>query len=283
MGLELNKLVEESVLLIKRAEKLAMAMQPNQGFCVGFSGGKDSQVLLELVKMAGVKYRAVYSVTTNDPADNVRFIRTHYPEVEFSVPSESFFQMVARVGVPSIKRRWCCAVLKEREGLGSVVLTGVRASESNKRATYTEVCRWKKHAGDGGALDLEVMEAREFRCVGGKDKIMIYPMLRWSERNVWDFIRHQGLPINPCYEYRSRVGCVFCPFAKSSEIIAYCEAHPKLKRAFLNAIEKNLHHRDGDRKFESAEDLFEWWLSKDTYKVWSLKKKQLQIDFSNLK
>lgn len=280
MALELNQLVEESVLLIKRAEKLAMAMQPKQGFSVGFSGGKDSQVLLELVKMAGVKYRAVYSVTTNDPADNVRFIRTHYPEVEFSVPSESFFQMVARKGVPSIKNRWCCSILKEREGIGSVVLTGVRASESNKRAKYTEVCRWKTRAGESGALDLSEMEAHEFRCVGGKDKIMVFPILRWSEQNVWDFIQHHGLPINPCYKYRSRVGCVFCPFAKNKEIISYCETHPKLKRAFLNAIEKSLHSRDGVSKFASAEELFEWWLSKDSYKEWSLKKRQLLIEFS---
>lgn len=280
MALELNQLVEESVLLIKRAEKLAMAMQPEQGFFVGFSGGKDSQVLLELVKMAGVKYRAVYSVTTNDPADNVRFIRTHYPEVEFSVPSESFFQMVAKKGVPTIKRRWCCPILKESGGNGSVVLTGVRASESSKRAKYPQVRRWKRHAGESGALDLSEMETNEFRCVGGKDKIMVYPILRWSEQNVWDFIRHQGLPINPCYEYRSRVGCVFCPFAKSKEIISYCETHPKLKRAFLNAIEKYLHSKDGVSKYASAEDLFEWWLSKDTYKVWSLKKRQLLIEFS---
>ena len=84
------------------------------GVYVSFSGGKDSQVVLELVKMARVKYRAVYNVTTNDPADNVRFIKSKYPDVEFSVPKESLLQMIQRKGVPTMFNRWCCAILKEK-------------------------------------------------------------------------------------------------------------------------------------------------------------------------
>lgn len=75
--------ISDSIALIRKAERLALALNPERGFHVAFSGGKDSQVLLELVKMAGVKYRAVYNVTTNDPPENVYFIRKHYPEVVF--------------------------------------------------------------------------------------------------------------------------------------------------------------------------------------------------------
>lgn len=64
-GLEMTK-EEASIELIRRGEKLALSMNP-EGYFVGFSGGKDSQVLLELVRRAGVKYKAYYSVTTNDP------------------------------------------------------------------------------------------------------------------------------------------------------------------------------------------------------------------------
>lgn len=84
--MNLNEKINYSIALIRKAEKLSLAMQPDKGFHVGFSGGKDSQVVLELVKMAGVKYHAVYNVTTNDPADNVRFIKNHYPDVEFKIP-----------------------------------------------------------------------------------------------------------------------------------------------------------------------------------------------------
>ena len=67
--------------------------------------------------MAGVKYRAVYNVTTNDPADNVRFIKHHYPDVEFSIPREVYFQLIAKgKRVPTMFNRWC-ALFKETAGV----------------------------------------------------------------------------------------------------------------------------------------------------------------------
>ena len=64
--------IEYSLNLIKKAEKLALKLS-DKGFYVGFSGGKDSQVALDLVKRAGVKFEAYYNVTTIDPPENVYF------------------------------------------------------------------------------------------------------------------------------------------------------------------------------------------------------------------
>lgn len=232
----LQEKIDHSIALIRKSEKLALTMQPDEGFHVGFSGGKDSQVVLELVKMEGVKYRAVYNVTTNDPADNVRFIKHHYPDVEFSIPEKSYFQLIAQKGVPTMFNRWCCALFKETAGVGCVVLTGVRKEESRKRAAYEEVGKWSRQKDKKESVDLDKMEANEFRCVGGKDKFMVYPILEWTEKDVWDFIAMRGLPVNPCYKTHKRVGCVFCPFARPKDIRAYCETHPQLKAAFIHAI-----------------------------------------------
>ena len=254
----LQEKINHSIALIRKAEKLALAMQPDEGFHVGFSGGKDSQAVLELVKMAGVKYRAVYNVTTNDPADNVRFIKHHYPDVEFSIPEKSYFQLIAQKGVPTMFNRWCCALFKETAGVGYVVLTGVRKEESRKRAAYEEVGKWGRTKDKKESVDLDKMEANEFRCVGGKDKFMVYPILEWTEKDVWDFIALRGLPVNPCYKTHKRVGCVFCPFARPKEIRAYCETHPQLKAAFIHAIDRyRERERERDRqKLPSAEDYF---------------------------
>ena len=51
--------IERSLEVIRKAEKLAM-MYSEDGFWVGFSGGKDSQALLHLVQLAGVKYKAFF-------------------------------------------------------------------------------------------------------------------------------------------------------------------------------------------------------------------------------
>lgn len=41
--------------------------EPKEGYYVAFSGGKDSCVILDLVKKAGVKYDAHFNITTVDP------------------------------------------------------------------------------------------------------------------------------------------------------------------------------------------------------------------------
>lgn len=279
MGMPLQEKIEHSIALIRKAEKLAMAMRPDDGFHVGFSGGKDSQVVMELVKMAGVKYRAVYNVTTNDPADNVRFIKHHYPDVEFSIPENSYFQLIAQKGVPTMFNRWCCAIFKEAAGVGYVVLTGVRKEESRKRAEYPEAFKFARKKGEKELLDFGKMEANEFRCVGGKDKFMVYPILEWTERDVWDFIALRGLPVNPCYKTHKRVGCVFCPFARPKDIRAYCETHPQLKAAFIHAIERYIERERDRQKLPSAEDYFDWWLSHISLDEYIAKKRQLEIRF----
>lgn len=270
--------IEHSIALIRKAEKLALTMQPDMGFHVGFSGGKDSQVVLELVKMAGVKYKAVYNVTTNDPADNVRFIKHSYPEVEFSIPEKSYFQLIAQKGVPTMFNRWCCALFKETAGVGCVVLTGVRKEESRKRAAYDEVNKWGRTKDKKETVDLDKMEVNEFRCVGGKDKFMVYPILEWTERDVWDFIAVRDLPVNPCYKTHKRVGCVFCPFARPKDIRAYCETHPQLKAAFIHAIERYRERERERQKLPTAEEYFEWWLSHISLDEYIAKKRQLKLD-----
>lgn len=72
-----NKAIE----LIQRAESLALKYQ-DYGFHLAFSGGKDSQVIYELCKMAGVKFRPVMQVTTLDPPELMRFVRVDTPELK---------------------------------------------------------------------------------------------------------------------------------------------------------------------------------------------------------
>lgn len=277
--MKLQEKISKSVELIRKAEKLALVMQPDVGFYVGFSGGKDSQVVLELVKMAGVKYRAVYNVTTNDPADNVRFIKENYPDVEFSVPEKSYLQLIPQKGIPTMFNRWCCQIFKETASVGNVVLTGVRREESRKRAKYEEVDKWMRTKDKKEHVDIDKMEANEFRCIDGRDKFMVYPILEWTEKDVWEFIDMRGVRVNPCYKIRKRVGCVFCPFARPKDIRSYCEKHPKLKAAFINAIEK---YREGGKerqKLPTAEDDFNWWISHMSLDDYIAKKRQLKIDF----
>lgn len=267
--MSIDEKIEESITLLRKGEKVAIALNPQEGFFVGFSGGKDSQVLLELVKMAGVRHHAYYSVTTNDPPENVRFIRENYPEVTFIHPDrkDTFLKLVERKGLPTMDRRFCCDIPKEKHGAGSVVLDGVRAEESRKRSTYEEVMvlsRRKEHA-DRHKVTIEGIMQNEHQCIKGKDKLVIHPLLHWTKDEVWEFIHEKGLRVNPCYEHSGRVGCMFCPYASKKQINQYEQMWPKYKDKLIRALHRYWEKTD-EHFFDTPEEYYEWWKSKKSVK-----------------
>jgi len=103
-NLGLEKTEEDALCFIREYE-------PPEGFYLGFSGGKDSIVVYDLVKKAGVKFKAYYSDTGIEPPELIGFIKRNYQDVEFLKPNykrhRSFFGMVPLIGAPNIFRRWC--------------------------------------------------------------------------------------------------------------------------------------------------------------------------------
>lgn len=106
-GFELSDYIAESIAFLRLNE-------PAEGYFVGFSGGKDSIVTLELVRQSGVRYSAGYSCTGIDYPEIPRFIRHYYPEVIFSFPKESYWSLLRKNGPPMRTVRWCCRLLKEQ-------------------------------------------------------------------------------------------------------------------------------------------------------------------------
>lgn len=277
----LDDKIKHSIELIRKGEKVAISMNPD-GYFVGFSGGKDSQVLMELVKMARVKYKAYYSVTTNDPPENVYFIRKNYPDVIFLHPKDNFFKLVEKKGLPTMMKRFCCDILKERAGIGTTCLVGVRKEESVKRSKYDEVdviSRRKEHKNRTKKITIEDIEEHEHQCIKGKDKLVIRPILNWTTEDVWKFINENNLPINPCYDAFGRVGCMFCPFSTKKQIDYYCNKYPGYKRNILNAMDIFMSRCKKEKYWDNPEEYFEWWKSKKSTKLYIAEKQQLKLDF----
>ena len=264
----LQEKIEASIALIRKGERLALAMNPN-GYIVYFSGGKDSLVLLELVRMSGVKYEAVYNVTGIDAPESIYYIR-QFPEVKFNHPKQNFFKLVEKWGMPTMQRRYCCKVLKEGEGAGRVCMTGVRKEESCRRSRYPDVKIFsnrkehKEHRNERKSF--EEIEANEHRCIKGKDKIMVYPILEWTKEEVWEFIIRRQLPVNVMYNYVERVGCMFCPFCSDKQIEMYCEMYPRFKQLLLRSMGRYIEKKGGELK--SAEEMFDWWRSRKSIEEW---------------
>lgn len=116
------------------------AFEPEEGYYLAFSGGKDSQCIYHLAKMAGVKFDAHYRVTSVDPPELVRFIKEQYPDVSREIPKDkdgkpiTMWSLIASKTMPPTRlTRYCCKELKESGGVGRVTITGVRWAESKKR------------------------------------------------------------------------------------------------------------------------------------------------------
>lgn len=131
-----GEILDKVELSIKRLK----AFCPPEGYYVAFSGGKDSQCIYHLCKMAGVKFDAHYNVTSVDPPELVRFIKTNYPDVKFEHQYNrdgkpiTMWNLIPEQRMPPTRlARYCCAKLKETNGKGRHTVTGVRASESANR------------------------------------------------------------------------------------------------------------------------------------------------------
>ena len=92
----LQKKILYSIDLIRKSEKMALRLDPENGFYNTFSGGKDSQVLYHLVKLAGVKHKTHMNLTSVDPPEVLRFVKTQYPDVEMIKPRMSIYDMAKK-------------------------------------------------------------------------------------------------------------------------------------------------------------------------------------------
>lgn len=96
--------------------------EPANGYYVAFSGGKDSCVVLDLIKRAGVKYDAHYNVTTVEPPELLKFIHDYHRDVIIEKPEMPMYKLIEKKGVlPTRFFRYCCAVYKERGGIGRLL------------------------------------------------------------------------------------------------------------------------------------------------------------------
>lgn len=131
--------VERAIRLIQAAAKVAH--DNNSPLEIAYSGGKDSDVILELAKMSGVEFRAMYKNTTIDPPGTIAHAKSK--GVEIVRPTTTFGKLIAAHGFPSRWARFCCSELKEYKIFDYAVL-GIRRDESSKRAARyhePELCR----------------------------------------------------------------------------------------------------------------------------------------------
>lgn len=79
--MNLQSKIDYSITLLRKSERMALELDPENGFYLAFSGGKDSQALYHIAKLAGVKFKAHMNLTSIDPPEVIRFVKRNYPDV----------------------------------------------------------------------------------------------------------------------------------------------------------------------------------------------------------
>ena len=208
---------------VQSAIRLLRSIPKDGPIELAYSGGKDSDVLLELAKMAGVEVVPIYRQTSIDPPGTTAHVKAN--GVEVRRPKETMLAMIERSGTPTMLRRWCCQRLKEYP-IHARVIIGVRRSESKARAerySEPEACRVY---GKG-------VRVRQY-----------YPLLWWSDEDVERFIAERGIKCHPLYydengrfRVERRLGCVGCPMSQRGAREGF-KKMPKLLALWLRSLRR---------------------------------------------
>ncbi len=207
-------------------------------FLASFSGGKDSQVILDLCTRALLPstFQVVYSDTGYELPHSLKlyeevkeYYNEKYPELLFRTARnhEKVLNYWDKIGTPSDTHRWCCSVMKTAplyrmlkiEGTNKqakvLAFEGTRGEESNKRSTYERIGKGVKHNG--------VINAR--------------PIYFWSSTEVYLYLFLNKLPINPAYRFgKPRVGCLICPFSSEWDDMIVNKCYPNEVAPFVERI-----------------------------------------------
>ena len=265
----LRRKIAYSIDLLRKAEKMALRLDPENGFWLAFSGGKDSQALYHVALMAGVRFKAHMYLTSVDPPEVIRFVKTQYPNVEIIKPRMSIFEMAKRKHIlPTHRLRWCCAEYKETNGVGKVTLIGIRKEESARRAKREEISTEIKGKRSEETFDQwSEHEEKMVTCVGGKDKILVSPIIYWTERDVWEFLNENGIPHCELYDQGyTCIGCICCPMSRYRQKIREIKRWPHIKRNWLKTIQWLIDNGYTNHNFSDAEIGFNWWISGKPFK-----------------
>lgn len=229
---------------------------------VAFSGGKDSLVNYMIAVKSGIEFIPIYSPTSVDPPELIYYLRDFnkwakekgYPEVIFQKYNtftkkqcggkmegreKTMWTLIGNRSMPPTRlARYCCDELKERTGeTGDTVFTGVRWEESKKRATQKMVNFWK-------------------------GKIMVRPIVDWTEVEVWSYILENKIPYCKLYDQGfDRLGCIGCPLSSNQK--RELELYPAYKENYLRAFKKMLEYRkehDKEKSWTTPEEVLKWWL-----------------------
>lgn len=198
---------------------------PHHFYIVGYSGGKDSELILHMWNQAleriREKHKEIYnqldwvinfSNTSNDTFDTYRRIK-NLPQNRVNIlnPKVGFYPWIEKIKkyqTPTVLRRNCCSTYKEGQiqkyydtKRPTINILGVRRYESTKRAQYSYF------------MDYDTIVSIFPNTTTPRTWAICAPAIDFKDEEVWLYLLAHKLDFNRQYRLGfSRCGCLICPY-----------------------------------------------------------------------
>ena len=249
-----------------------------------YSGGKDSDVMLELFKRSGVPFEVFNSHTTADAPQTVRHIRKVFAnlslqglkcEIDYHVQPDgsrlTMWNLIPRKMMPPTRMvRYCCKDLKEGGCSNRYIATGVRWAESTKRQGRKEFekigssIKTKDFFTSVMLMNDNNAKRRMTEYCMQKKKMVVNPIIDWEDSDIWDYINSERIDTDILYKCGyDRIGCIGCPLTCRKQREKEMHDFPKFKQAYIRAFDRMLEERKRrgkDTKWTCGEEVYHWWM-----------------------
>ena len=264
-------LEQTAIARIRLASELSLRHYGQPLICK-YSGGKDSDVVLELFRRSGVPFEVHHSHTTVDAPPTVYHIRDVFRALELDgipcvihYPALTMWKLIPQKMIPPTRqRRYCCDVFKENNTPNRFIGTGVRWAESRSRSTRQEIEPKGRKLADK-LLYMDDNDRKRLwveRCEIRSDMI-VNPIIDWLDADVWDYYWSECSRHNPLYSMGFyRVGCIGCPLAGKHRWLEF-KQWPTYQRAYIRAFDAmidRIHAAGKTCKWKNGYDCFLWWM-----------------------
>ena len=220
----------------------------NGNIYVSYSGGKDSTILLHIARQLYPNIKAVFSNTTNENDDVIRFVK-NTPNVDWVYPTYrgkpvNFIWAMEHYGFPFISKEVSQKVNEakntnseklrnkrlygDKKGNGKLPkihqwLIDEKFDLSNKCCDLLKKRPLLSYEAKTGLKPLVALMKSESMlrtqlAMNGKEFVKKgYPFLRtgWDENDIWEYAKRNSIRFAECYygeNAKQRTGCEFCAF-----------------------------------------------------------------------
>lgn len=243
---------------------------------ISFSGGKDSTVLVDIVRSIYPNIPAIFSNTGLEYPEILRFIKTK-DNIRWVRPKKKFEDVIKRYGFPVITKKVSRQIhdiqnpTKNNSLSRRLYLTGIKGDGSISNS-FKLPKKWFRLAFSDIRVShkcCDILKKSPLNIVrgsfyvgnmatdsNGRRGIFIknngcgtffkrgqsHPLFFWTEKDIWEYIRGFGIPYSKIYDMgERRTGCIFCMFGVHLEknpnrFQRMKETHPRHYKYCINNL-----------------------------------------------